>query len=65
MLSDREAEVLALIARGADSQDIMDALFISSGTLKHHVAAIYRKLNVRDRLQAALLYHGLPIDFRE
>jgi DNA-binding NarL/FixJ family response regulator len=53
-LSERELEILALIARGASNREIGDRLFIAEGTVKNHVTRILAKLGVRDRTQAAL-----------
>jgi DNA-binding NarL/FixJ family response regulator len=53
-LSERELEILALIARGASNREIGDRLFIAEGTVKNHVTSILAKLGVRDRTQAAL-----------
>jgi DNA-binding NarL/FixJ family response regulator len=53
-LSERELEILALIARGATNREIGDRLFITEGTVKNHVTHILAKLGVRDRTQAAL-----------
>jgi len=53
-LSDRELEILGLIARGASNKEIADQLFIAEGTVKNHVTHILGKLGVRDRTQAAL-----------
>ncbi len=53
-LSDRELEILTLIARGASNKEIADQLFIAEGTVKNHVTHILGKLGVRDRTQAAL-----------
>jgi DNA-binding NarL/FixJ family response regulator len=53
-LSERELEILALIARGASNREIGDRLFIAEGTVKNHVTHILAKLDVRDRTQAAL-----------
>ena len=53
-LSDRELEILALIARGASNKEIAGQLFIAEGTVKNHVTHILGKLGVRDRTQAAL-----------
>ena len=54
-LTSKEREVLALIARGRSNDEIGRDLFISEGTVKTHVAAILRKLGVRDRVQAAVM----------
>lgn len=51
-LSERELEVLNLIADGHTNQAIADALFIALSTVKKHVNNIYGKLNVANRTQA-------------
>ncbi|MCK4452387.1 MAG: response regulator transcription factor, partial [Anaerolineae bacterium] len=53
-LSERESEILALIATGASNKEIANRLFIAEGTVKNHVTHILGKLGVRDRTQAAL-----------
>lgn len=53
-LSDRELEILRLIAKGSSNREIADELFITEGTVKNHVTNILGKLEVRDRTQAAL-----------
>lgn len=61
VLSDREMEVLRLIARGLSNAEIAGQLFLSPGTVRNYVSAILNKLNVTDRTQAAVLAlrHGL------
>jgi DNA-binding NarL/FixJ family response regulator len=53
-LSERELEILQLIATGASNKEIAGGLFITEGTVKNHVTNILGKLGVRDRTQAAL-----------
>jgi DNA-binding NarL/FixJ family response regulator len=53
-LSDRELEILVLVARGASNREIAGQLYIAEGTVKNHVTNILGKLGVRDRTQAAL-----------
>lgn len=51
-LSDREMDVLRLMAKGRPNKEIAQALFISESTVKTHVASIFQKLGVRDRTEA-------------
>ena len=53
-LSEREVEILRLIAHGASNREIADKLFLAEGTVKNHVTNILGKLAVRDRTQAAI-----------
>jgi DNA-binding CsgD family transcriptional regulator len=53
-LSDREAEVLALLARGMSNKEIGATLFISARTAGNHIAHIYEKTGVNTRAAAAL-----------
>ena len=51
----REQEILAMIAAGQSNQEIADLLYITPGTVRVHVHSILKKLEVRDRTQAAVL----------
>lgn len=53
-LSNRELDVLKLIAKGKINKDIAKELYISEKTVKNHVTNIFKKLNVKDRTQAAV-----------
>jgi len=54
MLTQREREILGLVAEGLSNREIADKLVLSPETVKSHVAAILEKLNVSDRTQAAI-----------
>jgi NarL family two-component system response regulator LiaR len=60
-LTEREIEVLRLLAKGLNNKDISERLFLSEGTVRNHVSTILAKLGVSDRTQAAViaLQHGL------
>lgn len=60
-LTDREVDVLRLIARGLNNPEIAVRLSLSEGTVRNHVSAILAKLEVTDRTQAAVIaiQHGL------
>jgi DNA-binding NarL/FixJ family response regulator len=51
-LSDREREVLELVARGHDNRRIARELFISDKTVRNHVSSLFGKLDVPDRAEA-------------
>ena len=53
-LSEREREVLELIARGMSNQQIVDRLVISPKTVRNHISNIFSKLQVRDRAEAVV-----------
>jgi DNA-binding NarL/FixJ family response regulator len=52
LLSDREREVLELMASGKTNKEIADRLYLSPHTVKEHTSAVYRKLRVRNRAEA-------------
>jgi len=54
-LTNREKEILKLIAEGLNNKDISEKLFLSLYTVKNHVSSIIQKLAVDDRTQAAIL----------
>jgi len=54
-LTDREREVLVLIAHGLTNDEIAERLFLSMATVKTHVNHVFMKLRVRDRAQAVVL----------
>jgi DNA-binding NarL/FixJ family response regulator len=60
-LTDRETDVLRLLARGFTNSDIAAQLHLSEGTVRNHVSSILEKLGVSDRTQAAVIaiQHGM------
>ena len=60
-LSDRELDVLRLLADGRSNREIATALFLAEGTVKNHVTNVLGKLGARDRTQAALRARALDL----
>ena len=60
-LTEREMDVLRLLTQGKSNKEIASALFIGDRTVKSHLSAVFQKLDVSDRTQAALyaVRHGL------
>jgi DNA-binding NarL/FixJ family response regulator len=54
-LTEREHEVLRLIAKGLSNGEIAEALYLGEATIKTHVGRVLMKLNLRDRVQAVVL----------
>ncbi len=60
-LTDREVEVLRVLARGLTNREIADVLVVSPRTVQHHLVSVYGKIGVRSRAGAAVfaIEHGL------
>jgi LuxR family maltose regulon positive regulatory protein len=60
-LSEREQEVLRLLAQGASNQEIAEQLVVTSATVKFHVSNILSKLQARNRTQAVARARSLGL----
>lgn len=60
-LTDREIDVLRVLARSLNNAAIAEVLHLSEGTVRNHISAILAKLNLSDRTQAAVIAvkHGV------
>lgn len=56
-ISQREMEVIRLVAQGLNNREIADALFLSEGTIRNYLSTILDKLQLRDRTQLAVFYY--------
>lgn len=54
-LSDREEDILKLLAKGLSNADIAQQLYLTEGTVRNYTSEIFKKLNVSDRTQAAVM----------
>ncbi len=61
LLSQREREVLSLVAQGLSNSECAEQLIMSEGTVKTHVKRIYTKLDLRDRTQAVIFAYDAGI----
>jgi DNA-binding NarL/FixJ family response regulator len=60
-LSERELDVIRLLADGRSNREIAATLFLAEGTVKNHVTNVLAKLGARDRTQAALRARDLGL----
>ena len=60
-LSEREQEILRLIAQGLSNREISQRLYLAEGTVKNYVTTILQKVGARDRTQAALMAQKLGL----
>ncbi len=63
-LTERERQILERVAVGESNKEVASALHLSEKTVKHHMTNILQKLQVRNRVEAALLARGTPPEGR-
>lgn len=56
-LTDKEREIFTAVARGLSNSEVADSVHLSESTVKTHVGAVLRKLNLRDRVQIVVFAH--------
>jgi len=61
-LSDREYEILLLVAEGLNNKEIAEKLYLSEGTVRNYISNILNKLELRDRTQLAIYYYKMKFD---
>ena len=61
LLTERERDVLRLLARGLNNTDIAERLYLSEGTVRNYVSSIFAKLGVKNRTQAVYKAISLKI----
>ncbi len=57
LLTDKEFELICLVADGLNNKEIATKLFLSEGTVRNYISTILEKLNLRDRTQLACFYY--------
>ena len=58
-LTEKEVEIITLVANGLSNKEISEALFLSEGTVRNYISVILEKLNLRDRTQLAIFYYRI------
>lgn len=59
ILSDRECEILLLVAEGLNNREIAEKLYLSEGTIRNYISNMLEKLELRDRTQLAIYYYKM------
>lgn len=61
-LTEREQQILTLVAQGLTNKEIGEKLFLAEKTIKHYLTSVFQKLQVRSRVEAALLARDNELD---
>ena len=56
-ISDKEREILELVAEGMSNKEIAGQLYLSEGTVRNYISSLLEKLELRDRTQLAIFYY--------
>jgi DNA-binding NarL/FixJ family response regulator len=56
-LTDKEGDLIALVAEGLSNKEIAERLFLSEGTVRNSLSVVLEKLNLRGRTQLAIFYY--------
>ena len=56
-ISDKEKEILELVAEGKSNKEISSELYLSEGTVRNYISSLLDKLSLRDRTQLAVFYY--------
>ncbi len=64
-LSDRELDILTLLADGLNNKEIASSLYLSEGTVRNYISSMLDKLDLRDRTQLAIYYYKCKFGVRE
>ena len=57
MLSEKETELITLVAKGYNNKEIAEKIYLSEGTVRNYLSSLLEKLNLRDRTQLAVYYY--------
>lgn len=64
-LSDRELDILLLVAEGLNNKEIAQKLYLSEGTVRNYISNMLEKLSLRDRTQLAIYYYKMKFGVEE
>lgn len=64
-LSDREYDILLLVAEGLNNKEIAEKLYLSEGTVRNYISNMLEKLGLRDRTQLAICYYKMKYGVEE